>query len=216
MSHYHYETDPEAIYRESFATVRREAALSRFSEAEAEVVVRMVHACGHVPLAESVEFGGDFVGHATAALRAGKPILCDCEMVRRGVIERLLPVPVSKRLCFLDDPDLPHRAKRLQNTRSAAAVSLWEPHLDGAVVLIGNAPTALFALLEQRRNGGPKPAAVVGIPVGFVGAAESKAALARDAVELDLPYVTVHGRLGGSAVASSAINALALAAGRSA
>lgn len=213
MTHYTYETDPEAIYRESFATVRREAALSRFSPVEAEVVVRMVHACGHVPLAEAVEFGGGFVDGATAALRAGKPILCDCEMVRRGVIERLLPEPVSQRLCFLDDPDLPSRAKRAQTTRSAAAVSLWQSHLSGAVVLIGNAPTALFALLEQVRDGGAAPAAVIGIPVGFVGAAESKAALARDAAALGLPFVTVHGRLGGSAVASAVVNAVAVAAG---
>ncbi len=215
MTHYRYETRPEAIYRESFETVRREADLARFSEPEADVVVRMVHACGHVPLADDVVFGGDFCGRTADALSAGSPIICDCEMVRRGVIERLLPIPASPRQCFLDAPELPALATELGTTRSAAAVSLWEPVLDGSVVLIGNAPTALFALLEALHAGAPKPTAVIGIPVGFVGAAESKHALADAAAALGISFVTVRGRLGGSAVASAVVNAVASRIGAS-
>ncbi|MEM9603810.1 MAG: precorrin-8X methylmutase [Pseudomonadota bacterium] len=209
MSRYEYARDPAAIYSESFATVRREANLARFDAAEADIAVRMVHACGHVPIADDVVFGGGFVPAVERALRAGAPIFCDCEMVRRGVIERILPTAASAPRCCLTHSDVPALANRLGTTRSAAAVELWRDELAGAVVLIGNAPTALFALLEGLHAGWPSPAAVIGIPVGFVGAAESKAALAEDAEALGLPFVTVRGRLGGSAVASAVVNAVA-------
>lgn len=214
MTRYDYQRSPAAIYRESFNTVRREADLSRFDADESEVVVRMVHACGHVPLAEKVDFGPGFVTATIAALRGGRPLLCDCEMVRHGVIDALLPDVQSKPCSYLGAHGLPELAEQLATTRSAAAVQLWRPSLEGAMVLIGNAPTALFALLEGLHAGWARPAAIVGIPVGFVGAAESKAALAETAANLGIPYVTVHGRLGGSAVASAAVNAVARLAGR--
>jgi len=200
-----YIRDGAAIYAESFATIRREADLSGFSADEARVVVRMIHACGMVDLPEDVRFGGDFVAAARAALLAGKPVLCDSEMVAHGVTKARLPAgnPV---ICTLRAPETAGQAARIGNTRSAAALDLWGEQMRGAVVAIGNAPTALFHLLELLDAGAPPPAAVIGIPVGFVGAAESKLALALDG---RVPFVTVQGRRGGSAMAAAAVNALA-------
>jgi precorrin-8X/cobalt-precorrin-8 methylmutase len=200
-----YIRDGAEIYRRSFAIIRAEADLSRFSEAEARVVVRMIHACGLVELADDVQMSHDFETAARAALLGGRPILCDAEMVAHGVTRARLPAnnPV---VCTLRDPQTPALAQALGNTRSAAALALWGDHLAGSVVAIGNAPTALFRLLEMIDAGAPRPAAVIGLPVGFVGAAESKAALAARG---DLPFLVVRGRKGGSAMAAAAVNALA-------
>jgi precorrin-8X/cobalt-precorrin-8 methylmutase len=200
-----YIRDGAEIYRRSFAIIRAEADLSRFSEAEARVVVRMIHACGLVELADDVEMSDDFETAARAALLAGRPILCDAEMVAHGVTRARLPAN-NAVVCTLRDPQTPVLAQTLGNTRSAAAMELWGEHLAGAVVAIGNAPTALFRLFEMIDAGGPRPAAVIGLPVGFVGAAESKAALAGRG---DLPFLVVRGRKGGSAMAAAAVNALA-------
>ena len=202
---YDYIQDGAAIYKRSFAIIRGEADLSRFSGRAAHVVVRMIHACGMTDLPADVEMSPDFVATAEVALKAGAPILCDAKMVANGVTPSRLPArnPV---LCTLDDPRTPGLAADLGTTRSAAAMELWRPHLDGSVVVIGNAPTALFRLLEMLDSGAPKPAAVIGIPVGFVGAAESKQALAKDG---RVPFLVVHGRRGGSAMAAAAVNALA-------
>jgi precorrin-8X/cobalt-precorrin-8 methylmutase len=199
-----YLRDGEAIYERSFATIRRETDLSRFDARAADVVVRMIHACGYVGLAEFVELSADCVPSACDALAGGAPILCDAEMVAHGITRRTLPArnPV---LCTLGDPTVAEQAEKLKTTRSAAAVDLWKNELKGAVVAIGNAPTALFRLLELLDAGAPRPAAIVGIPVGFVGAAESKEALKTRGV----PYLTVRGRLGGSAIVAAAVNALA-------
>ena len=200
-----YIRDGAEIYRRSFAIIRAEADLSRFSEAQARVVVRMIHACGLVELADDVQMSADFQTAARAALLAGRPILCDAEMVAHGVTRARLPAG-NAVICTLRDPETPALAQALENTRSAAALELWGERQGGAVVAIGNAPTALFRLLEMIDAGAPRPAAVIGVPVGFVGAAESKAALAaRD----DLPFLVVHGRKGGSAMAAAAVNALA-------
>jgi precorrin-8X/cobalt-precorrin-8 methylmutase len=201
----HYIRDGAAIYAESFATIRREADLSKFSPEEAVIVVRMIHACGMVDLPGDVRFGAGFVEAARAALRAGKPVLCDSEMVAHGITRARLPAgnPV---ICTLRAPETPGLALRIGNTRSAAALDLWGARMAGAVVAIGNAPTALFHLLELMDAGAPPPAAIIGIPVGFVGAAESKAALAADG---RVPFVIVQGRRGGSAMAAAAVNALA-------
>ncbi|WP_027349864.1 precorrin-8X methylmutase [Halotalea alkalilenta] len=207
MSERHdYQRDGRAIYERSFAIIRAEADLARFDELERTVAVRMIHACGVVELAERIAFGHDFAARARAALRAGAPILCDAEMVERGVTRARLPAD-NPVICTLRDPRTPDLAERIGNTRSAAAMRLWEERLEGAVVVIGNAPTALFHLLEMIAAGAPRPAAVIGVPVGFVGAQESKQALAES--ELALPYVVVRGRMGGSAIASAAVNALA-------
>jgi precorrin-8X/cobalt-precorrin-8 methylmutase len=203
-----YLRDGSAIYRRSFAIIRAETDLSRFSEEEAEVVVRMVHACGSPEAARHVEFGHGLVAAARAALAAGAPILCDSEMVAHGVTRARLPAG-NDVLCTLRDARVPALAEQRGTTRSAAAVELWADRLAGAVAAIGNAPTALFHLLELLSRGAPRPAAILGIPVGFVGAAESKAALAADASAV--PYLTVHGRIGGSAMAAAAVNALARA-----
>jgi precorrin-8X/cobalt-precorrin-8 methylmutase len=200
-----YIRDGAAIYAESFATIRREADLSAFAKDEAAVVVRMIHACGMVDLARDVSFSPGFVAAARGALAAGKPILCDSEMVTHGVTRARLPAD-NAVICTLRSPSTPTLAARIGNTRSAAALDLWGGQLDGAVVAIGNAPTALFHLLELIDAGAPRPAAVIGAPVGFVGAAESKIALAADG---RLPFVVVHGRRGGSAMAAAAVNALA-------
>lgn len=202
-----YLRDGAAIYERSFAIIRDEADLSRFSAEEADIVVRMIHACGVVELAHNVVFGEHFVAAARAALMAGAPILCDCEMVTRGITRARLPAH-NDVICALNDARVPALAKRRNTTRSAAALDLWLDRLGGAVVAIGNAPTALFRLLELVEGGAPKPAAIVGIPVGFVGAAESKAALANGA-ETNVPFLTVRGRMGGSAMTAAAINALA-------
>jgi precorrin-8X/cobalt-precorrin-8 methylmutase len=202
---YSYQHDGAAIYAESFATIRREADLSGFTPEQARIVVRMIHACGMTDLPRDVAVSPDFAGAAQAALRAGKPILCDSEMVAHGVTRARLPAD-NPVLCTLRHPDTPAIAARIGNTRSAAALELWAERMDGAVVAIGNAPTALFHLLELVDAGAPPPAAVIGIPVGFIGAAESKEALAAHG---RLPFLIVRGRRGGSAMAAAAVNALA-------
>jgi len=206
MTQYDYVKDGDAIYRQSFAIIRAEADLSRFAPDEAEVAIRMIHAAGSVDAAHSFEFGPGFVSAARTALAGGAPILCDAEMVARGVTAARLPAN-NDVICTLRDPETPEIAAEIGNTRSAAALRLWLPRLAGAVVAIGNAPTALFFLLEMLRDGAPKPAAIVGMPVGFVGAAESKAALAENSY--GVPYAIVRGRLGGSAMTAAALNALA-------
>ena len=201
-----YLRDGAAIYERSFAIIRAEADLSRFSADEAEIAVRMVHACGVVEVARNIVFGANFVAAARGALAAGAPILCDAEMVAHGVTRARLPAN-NDVICTLHDPRVPALAEKLGTTRSAAALDLWSDRLAGAVVAIGNAPTALFRLLDLIDAGAPKPAAILGIPVGFVGAAEAKAALA--AYSRDVPFLTVRGRMGGSAMTAAAVNALA-------
>lgn len=200
-----YVREGAEIYRRSFAIIRAEARLDRFSAAEEPVVVRMVHACGLVELADDVDMSSDFAETARAALNAGAPILCDSKMVANGITKARLPSG-NKIICTLDDARVPDMAARIANTRSAAAMDLWGEHLAGSIVAIGNAPTALYHLLEMLDAGAPKPAAVIGLPVGFVGAAESKDALAADK---RVPYLIVRGRKGGSAMAVAAVNALA-------
>jgi precorrin-8X/cobalt-precorrin-8 methylmutase len=200
-----YIRDGAEIYRRSFAIIRAEADLSCFSKAQARVVVRMIHACGLVELADDVQMSDDFEPAARAALLAGRPVLCDAEMVAQGVTRARLPAQ-NPVVCTLRDPQTPMLAQTMVNTRSAAAMELWGERLAGAVVAIGNAPTALFRLLEMIDAGAPRPAAVIGLPVGFVGAAESKQALAARG---DLPFLIVRGRKGGSAMAAAAVNALA-------
>ena len=201
-----YLRDGDAIYRRSFAIIRSEADLSRFSAEEAEVAVRMIHACGVVEVSRQIEFGNGLVTAARAALAQGALILCDAEMVAQGVTRARLPAG-NDVICTLRDPRVPALAARLRTTRSAAALDLWGERLAGAVVAIGNAPTALFRLMELIDVGAPRPAAILGIPVGFVGAAEAKDALAAD--PRDLPFLIVRGRMGGSAMAAAALNALA-------
>ncbi|MCW3781992.1 precorrin-8X methylmutase [Defluviimonas salinarum] len=201
-----YQTDGAAIYRESFATIRAEADLARFTPEEEVVVVRMIHAAGMVGLEEHVRFSPGMAIAARAALEAGAPILCDARMVSEGITRARLPAN-NAVICTLQDPRVPELAKEMGNTRSAAALELWRPHLEGAVVAIGNAPTALFHLLNMLEDPAcPRPAAIIGCPVGFVGAAESKDALMED---LPVPSVIVKGRLGGSAITVAAVNALA-------
>jgi precorrin-8X/cobalt-precorrin-8 methylmutase len=203
-----YLRDGAAIYRQSFAIIRAETDLSRFSEDEADIVVRMVHACGSTEAARFIEFGGGLVAAARAALSRGAPILCDSEMVAHGVTRARLPAG-NAVVCTLRDAGVPALAEKLGTTRSAAALELWAERLAGAIVAIGNAPTALFHLLEMLDKGAPKPAAILGVPVGFVGAAESKDALSADS--RGVPYLIVRGRIGGSAMAAAAVNALARA-----
>ncbi len=203
---YSYETDGAAIYAESFRTIRAEADLARFAPDQEQVVVRMIHAAGLVGLEAHVRIAPGMVAAARAALRAGAPILCDARMVSEGITRPRLPAgnPV---ICTLQDAAVPDMARRLNTTRSAAALELWRPHLAGAVVAIGNAPTALFYLLEMLEDPAcPRPAAIIGCPVGFVGAAESKAALWEAA---PAPCLIVEGRLGGSAITVAAVNAIA-------
>nr|WP_314261509.1 precorrin-8X methylmutase [uncultured Devosia sp.] len=206
MTTYDYIKDGEAIYRQSFAIIRAEADLSRFSADEAELAIRMIHAAGSVDAAEHFQFGPGFVTAARAALAAGASIFCDAEMVARGITAARLPAS-NEVICTLRDPNTPTIAAEIGNTRSAAALRLWLPRLAGSIVAIGNAPTALFFLLELLRDGAPKPAAIIGMPVGFVGAMESKAALADNSY--GVPYAVVRGRLGGSAMTAAALNALA-------
>jgi precorrin-8X/cobalt-precorrin-8 methylmutase len=201
-----YLRDGDSIYRRSFAIIRQEADLGRFSEPEAEVAVRMIHACGLVEAAQHIVFGHDVVAAARAALTGGAPILCDAEMVAHGITRARLPAD-NEVICALRDPRVPTLADTLSATRSAAALDLWGDKLRNAVVAIGNAPTALFRLLELIAAGAPRPAAILGIPVGFVGAAESKEALAADPNRI--PFVIVRGRMGGSAMTAAAVNALA-------
>ena len=201
-----YEKDGNAIYRESFATIRREADLARFDAETAQVVVRMIHACGQVDLAADVAHSSDVVRRARQALRDGAPILCDANMVASGVTRARLPRD-NEVVCTLRDGRVPTLAEEFGTTRSAAALELWADQLDGAVVAIGNAPTALFHLLEMMERTSARPAAVIGIPVGFVGAVESKEALAHNGFGLE--WLVVHGRRGGSAITAAAVNAIA-------
>jgi precorrin-8X/cobalt-precorrin-8 methylmutase len=201
-----YETDGAAIYRQSFAIIRNEADLARFSVDEEPVVVRMIHAAGMIELEKHVRFTPGMAATARAALQNGARILCDARMVSEGITRARLPAG-NAVICTLDNPAVPERARAMRNTRSAAAVELWRPYLAGAIVAIGNAPTALFHLLDLLRDEScPRPAAIIGCPVGFVGAAEAKAALL---AEPPAPALTVEGRLGGSAVTVAAVNALA-------
>jgi precorrin-8X/cobalt-precorrin-8 methylmutase len=203
-----YLRDGRAIYERSFAIIRAEADLSRFSDEEAEIAVRMIHACGLVAAAEHIAFGGGLVPAARTALAHSAPILCDAEMVAHGITRARLPAQ-NEVVCTLRDARVPALADKLGTTRSAAALDLWADRLGGAVVAIGNAPTALFRLLEMLDAGAPRPAAIVGVPVGFVGAAEAKEALAAD--PRGAPFLVVRGRMGGSAMAAAAVNALARA-----
>ena len=207
---YGYIDDGPAIYVDSFATIRREADLTGVPASAEKLAVRMIHGSGQVDLARDLVIHPEVVRASRAALEAGAPILCDATMVATGVTRSRLPQD-NEVLCFLGDPRVPGLARDWRTTRTAAAVSLWEPHLAGAVVAIGNAPTALFHLMEMLLDGAPRPAAIVGCPVGFIGAAESKQALTELATQhgIDVPYVTVTGRRGGSAMTSSALNALA-------
>jgi precorrin-8X/cobalt-precorrin-8 methylmutase len=207
---YDYIDTGDAIYVDSFATIRREADLSGIPPDAEKLAVRMIHGSGQVDLAADLVVHPRMVSAARAALEAGAPILCDATMVATGVTRSRLPRD-NDVLCLLNDPRVPGLAREWATTRTASAVSLWEPVLDGAVVAIGNAPTALFHLLEMLLDGAPRPAAIVGCPVGFIGAAESKQALAdfADGHGIDIPFVTVRGRRGGSAMTSSALNALA-------
>jgi precorrin-8X/cobalt-precorrin-8 methylmutase len=201
-----YETDGAAIYRQSFAIIRAEARLARFSADEEPVVVRMIHAAGMVGLEAHIRFTPGMASAARTALQGGATILCDARMVSEGITRARLPAS-NAVICKLDDPSVPALAQTLRNTRSAAAVELWRPHLEGAIVAIGNAPTALFHLLNLLKDETcPRPAAIIGCPVGFVGAAEAKAALLADP---PAPALTVEGRLGGSAITVAAVNALA-------
>ena len=204
---YDYIRDPAAIYKASFETVRREADLSRFPAGMHPVVERLVHACGRPAIAAELVFEGDVAGAGCAALSAGKPILADAEMVAMGITRSLLPAG-NDVFCTLNNACTPARAAALGTTRSAAAVEAWEARIAGAVVAVGNAPTALFHLLERLHDGWARPAVILAFPVGFVGAAESKQAL-RDA-GLGVPYVTLPGRDGGSALAAAAVNGLSV------
>jgi precorrin-8X/cobalt-precorrin-8 methylmutase len=204
---YSYERDGAAIYRQSFSTIRAEADLAQFSEAEAKVAVRIIHACGMIQIARDLQFARGFIEAARAALLAGKPIFCDSQMVAHGITRTRLPAG-NEVVCTLDAPETPALAARLATTRSAAALELWGERVKGALVAIGNAPTALFRLLEKLQTGMPAPAAIIGMPVGFVGASEAKQALANFA---RVPFLIVRGRLGGSAMAAAAVNALARA-----
>jgi precorrin-8X/cobalt-precorrin-8 methylmutase len=201
-----YLRDGNAIYERSFAIIRTEADLSRFSPEEADVAVRMIHACGLVEAAADIVFGNGLVSTARRAFENGAPILCDAEMVAHGITRARLPAG-NDVICTLRDPRVPELAAKLNTTRSAAAIELWTEHMTGAIIAIGNAPTALFRLLEMLDAGASKPAAILGIPVGFVGAAESKEALAAN--PHGVPFLMVRGRIGGSAMAAAAVNALA-------
>jgi precorrin-8X/cobalt-precorrin-8 methylmutase len=201
-----YQRDGAEIYRQSFATIRAEADLDAFPPDVAQVVVRMIHACGQVDLTRDIAHSPAVVSRARAALRAGAPVLCDATMVASGVTRRRLPAD-NEVVCTLADPRVPALAAELGTTRTAAAVELWRERLDGAVVAVGNAPTALFHLLELLETTPVRPAAVLGIPVGFIGAAESKEALADN--RLGVEYLVVRGRRGGSAITAAAVNAIA-------
>jgi precorrin-8X/cobalt-precorrin-8 methylmutase len=203
-----YLRDGDEIYRRSFHTIRTEADLSGVPADLRPVAVRMIHACGMVDLVDDLAFSDEVGAAARRALIGGAPILTDAMMVAHGVTRARLPAD-NEVLCLLGDPEVAPAARRDGTTRSAAAVDRWLPHLGGAVVAIGNAPTALFRLLELLEEGAPRPAAILGLPVGFVGAAESKLALAQGQGAQAVPWLTVHGRRGGSAMAAAAVNALA-------
>ncbi|WP_341528737.1 precorrin-8X methylmutase [Nostoc sp. UHCC 0302] len=201
-----YIRDANEIYRNSFSIIRSEANLDVLPPDVAKVAVRLIHACGMTDIVTDLGYSPTAVQSGRAALAAGAPILCDCRMVAEGVTRRRLSAN-NEVICTLNYPEVPEIAQDLNTTRSAAALELWRSHLEGAVVSIGNAPTALFRLLEMLDEGAPKPALILGFPVGFVGAAESKAALAAD--NRNVPFLTLHGRRGGSAIAAAAVNALA-------
>jgi len=201
-----YEKDGAAIYRQSFATIRAEADLTGLPADVSQVAVRMIHACGMTDLVGDLSFTPAVVARAREALRAGAPVLCDARMVASGVTRKRLPAD-NEVLCTLADPSVPELARELGTTRSAAALELWRERMGGAVIAVGNAPTALFRLLEMIEEGAPRPAAVIGVPVGFIGAAESKEALAGHPAGLE--HLVVRGRRGGSAMAAAAINAIA-------
>ena len=201
-----YIRDGQQIYRQSFATIRAEADLSRIPADLEKLAVRVIHACGMVDVVDSLRFSAAAGRAGRTALAAGAPILCDARMVAEGITRARLPA-ANEVICTLADPTVPTLARELQNTRSAAALELWRPHLAGSIVVIGNAPTALFYLLEMLDAGAPRPALILGFPVGFIGAAESKALLAQDS--RGVPFVSVEGRRGGSAMAAAAVNALA-------
>lgn len=207
---YEYVDSGPAIYVDSFATIRREADLRAVPANAEKLAVRMIHGSGQVDLVDDLVVHPRMVAATRSALEAGAPILCDATMVATGVTRSRLPKD-NDVVCLLNDPRVPDLAREWRTTRTAAAVSLWQPRLEGAVVAIGNAPTALFHLLEMVLDGGPRPAAIVGCPVGFIGAAESKQALVDFHLDhgVDIPYATVRGRRGGSAMTSSALNALA-------
>ncbi len=201
-----YETDPKAIYAQSFATIRAEANLARFDPGMAALATRVIHACGMVEIADRLAFSQQAYQMGHRALQNGAPVFCDAQMVASGVIQRYLPAQ-NEVVCTLNDPSTRARSDTLRNTRSAAAVELWLPRLAGAVVAIGNAPTALFHLLDLIDRGAPRPAIILGFPVGFVGAAEAKAELAAN--PRGCAFIALRGRKGGSAMASAAVNALA-------
>jgi precorrin-8X/cobalt-precorrin-8 methylmutase len=204
-----YLRDPQAIYRQSFATIEAEADLARFSPEVRPVAIRIIHACGMVEMADNIVLGDNAIKAGIAALLAGKPVLTDAEMVKNGIIARLLPVQ-NPVICRLNDENIPALASVIGTTRSAAAVETWTDVISGAIIAIGNAPTALFHLLEAVISGRlPKPALIIGMPVGFVGAVESKEALIRHAQDSDIPFITLRGRFGGSAVTAATVNALA-------
>jgi precorrin-8X/cobalt-precorrin-8 methylmutase len=204
-----YLRDPEAIYRESFAIIRREARLAHLQPDIADIAVRLIHACGMTDIVEDLAFAPEVAARSRAALAAGAPVLCDSAMVAAGIMRAKLPAR-NEIICTLDDARVPGLARALKTTRSAAAVELWAGRLDGAIVAIGNAPTALFHLLERLEREPERPAAVLAFPVGFVGAAESKQRLI-DA-RLRVPFLTLKGRRGGSALAAAAVNALLIGA----
>jgi precorrin-8X/cobalt-precorrin-8 methylmutase len=205
MSRFAYIRDGAEIYRRSFAIIRAEADLARFSAEEEPVAVRIIHACGQVDAARDLAFSLGAAQAAREALQRGAPILCDSQMVASGVTRARLPAD-NQVICTLTDARVPDLAAERENTRSAVAVELWKPHIEGSIVAIGNAPTALFHLLDLIESGWPKPAAIIGMPVGFVGAVESKEALIADG---RVPYLVIRGRRGGSAMTAATINALA-------
>ncbi|MBT8767955.1 precorrin-8X methylmutase [Metapseudomonas boanensis] len=201
-----YIRDGQEIYRNSFSIIRAEANLAGIPSDLEKLAVRVIHACGMVDVVEDLRFSPGAGAAGRAAIAAGAPILCDARMVAEGITRARLPAN-NRVICTLNDPDVPELARELGNTRSAVALEHWREHLEGSVVVIGNAPTALFYLLEMLAAGAPKPALILGFPVGFVGAAESKDLLAADS--RGVPYVIVRGRRGGSAMAAAAVNALA-------
>jgi precorrin-8X/cobalt-precorrin-8 methylmutase len=201
-----YIRDGDEIYRRSFAIIRSEANLNSLSPDLISVAVRLIHTCGMTDIITDLAASDNAVAAGRAVLIAGKPILCDSQMVAEGITRKRLPAE-NPVICTLHHPEVPALAKKVGNTRSAAAMEMWYPHMDNAVIAIGNAPTALFRLLEMLDAGAPKPALILGFPVGFVGAAESKAALAED--NRGVPFITIHGRRGGSAMAAAAVNAIA-------
>lgn len=201
-----YIQNPQEIYRNSFAIIRSEANLDALPPDVAKVAVRMIHACGMTDIVDDLAYSENAIASGIAALLSGAPILCDARMVAEGITRSRLPAN-NQVICTLNHPDVPAIAEKIQNTRSAAALELWRGQLEGSVVAIGNAPTALFKLLEMLDEGVPKPAAIFGLPVGFVGAVESKVALAANS--RGVPFLTLHGRRGGSAIAAAAINAIA-------